>query len=553
MRFGPQLPQLGGTRLFGVVLSVLASMGPVSGAFAQQPLPPQVPPDIPRPPSAGQILQEVTPPQTPPGGQRPDVKLPTAPARPRAIVPEGGPKIVVKEISFKGNTVFSDAQLRALVAPLLAKPVGGSELQLVESRVTEHYQKAGYFLAQAYFEPQDVTTGRLELSVLEGKVGKLRIEKAPDAPVPDRLVEGLLRNVKQGQPLRQSDLERAMLLLADTPGITAQASLEAGVEPGTTDLIIEINKGRRWRASVYADNWGTYYTGYYRLGGTFRWLSPLGLGDELDISPLITSESEVLYGGINYDLPLGNTGWRGSVGGSYMTYVLGQELAALGGAGYASTFNLAAAYPLIRSRAENLFLRLSYDYIKLQDRYDTVDFEVNKHINGIGANLNYEKRDNLRGGGYNSASATVFGGNLDIQTPSALTLDQSPIGLHTQGDFVKLNVILSRLQALWGPITAYFGAFGQLPNKNLDNSQRIALGGPTAVRAYPASEGIVDQGAVATAELRWGATQDLTLSAFYDAGWGDIAKSLPNGIPGDNSVTLRGYGLGLTWFKPGLG
>ena len=81
-----------------------------------------------RPPNAGQILQEVTPPQPPPGTQRPDVKLPAAPARPRAVIPEGGPKLVVKEVGFKGNTVFSDAQLRALIAPLLAKPVGGARV-----------------------------------------------------------------------------------------------------------------------------------------------------------------------------------------------------------------------------------------------------------------------------------------------------------------------------------------------------------------------------------------------------------------------------------------
>jgi hemolysin activation/secretion protein len=365
-------------------------------------------------------------------------------------------------------------------------------------------------------------------------------------------VEGLLRSIKQGVPLRQNDLERAMLLLADTPGITAQASLESGVEPGTTDLIIEINKDRRWRASIYADNWGTYYTGYYRLGGTFRWLSPLGLGDELDISPLITSEEEVLFGALNYELPVGNSEMRGSVSVSRLNYQLGQELEALGGAGYAETLSLGLAYPVIRSRTENLFLRLSYSYVKLQDRYDAVGFEVNKQVDGLAANATYEKRDSILGGGYNSASATLFGGNLDIQSPDALALDQSPFGLDTQGDFVKLNLVLSRLQALRGPITAYFGAFGQVPNKNLDSSQRIALGGPTAVRAYPASEGVVDQGAVATVELRWGATQDLTLSAFYDAGWGDIVKSPPAGFAGDKSVTLRGYGLGLTWFRAGL-
>jgi hemolysin activation/secretion protein len=55
-----------------------------------------------------------------------------------------------------------------------------------------------------------------------------------------------------------------MLLVSDLPGINAQSSLEAGVEPGTTDLLVQITKGRRLRVSFDADNFGTYYTGYYR-------------------------------------------------------------------------------------------------------------------------------------------------------------------------------------------------------------------------------------------------------------------------------------------------
>ena len=504
---------------------------------------------VPPPPTAGRILQQVTP--APPLPKKPESEtiLPARPERPATSLPDSGVRFTLKTVRFKGNSIYSEPQLRSIVAQYLGRSIGMRELQAIADAVVLKYQRDGYFLANAFFEPQDVSGGEVQVSVLEGTLGRVRVERAPDAPVRQGLVNGFTRRLVSGKPLNQRDLERAMLLLSDLPGIVAQASLEAGTTPGTTDLVIDISKGRRLRGSLDADNYGTYSTGDYRIGGALRFMSPLGLGDALDVRPLVSSDGGVLFGRIGYELPVGSRGARLSAGLSSLTYELQQELAALGGKGYATVAELGLSYPMIRSRGENLFLQAGVVGKKLQDRYSQVGFESDKRVALGSLGFQYERRDRVLHGGYNSVGATLYAGNLWLDTDAERDFDQGPNGRDTLGAFTKLGFSLSRLQAIRGPFTAFLGVSGQIAGKNLDNAERIALGGPYAVRAYPASEGIVDQGWIATAELRWSLTSDLTFSVFYDAARGQISKEPPSGL--ENDVSLDGAGIGVSWIRPG--
>jgi len=505
---------------------------------------------VPRAPNAGQLLQEIQPaPKVPP---KPDQKLlpPISPSR-AGKAPEGpSVSFVVRSIRFKGNTVYSAEKLQPLVAHYVGKTVGMADLQAMANATTDYYQRGGYFLAHAFYEPQDVSGGDLQITVLEGKIGRVRVEKAPDAPVPESRITGLLSRIQPGQPLNQYQLERAMLLVSDLPGISAQSALEAGVEPGTTDLVVQITKGQRLRLSFDTDNYGTYYTGYYRLGGTLRWLSPLGLGDAVDLRLMGSNDIGVLFGRLGYEVPVGSSGLRFNIGAGRLSYELQHDLAALGGKGYANTIDAGFTYPLIRSRAENLYLQAGVIDKRLQDRFDEFHQTTDKRVVMGTLGLNYERRDRLLGGGYTSLSGTFYAGHLKIYPSLALTIDQDPQGAHTEGPFNKFGFAASRLQSIWGPFTGFVGVTGQVASKNLDSAERIALGGPNAVRAYPASEGIVAEGAVATAELRYGFLNDYTVSTFYDAGWGRINVD-PFFGSGNNIVQLRGYGLGFTWVRPG--
>ena len=70
------------------------------------------------------------------------------------------------------------------------------------------------------------------------------------------------------------------------------------------------------------------------------------------------------------------------------------------------------------------------------------------------------------------------------------------------------------------------------------------------MRAYATGEVLVDDGWLATMELRYAPRPEATLFAFYDAEHGDLFHQ-PRPFDGDLGRSLRGYGVGINWSKPG--
>jgi hemolysin activation/secretion protein len=107
------------------------------------------------------------------------------------------------------------------------------------------------------------------------------------------------------------------------------------------------------------------------------------------------------------------------------------------------------------------------------------------------------------------------------------------------------------LQSITERISLYAAINGQFASQNLDISEKMALGGPYAVRAYPVGEGYSDEAYVATLEARlllptWESMPgQMHLIGFADIGTGTINKD--PWTDEDNHRTLSGAGVGLTW------
>ena len=110
----------------------------------------------------------------------------------------------------------------------------------------------------------------------------------------------------------------------------------------------------------------------------------------------------------------------------------------------------------------------------------------------------------------------------------------------------------SRLQHVTESVSLYAAINEQIASKNLDISEKMGLGGPYAVRAYPVGEGYGDQGFVVNLEARLllpRFSQDMP-GQMHLIGFVDAGKVFLNKRPfaaGPNHRTLRGAGVGFTW------
>jgi hemolysin activation/secretion protein len=276
--------------------------------------------------------------------------------------------------------------------------------------------------------------------------------------------------------------------------------------------------------------------------------NPAGLGDVATLRAL-TSGPGLTYARAAYQVPLG----RATVGVAYswLSYELGEEFTFAQATGTARIASVFGSYPLIRSRNTRLYAGLALDAKTFQDKRPlNLDMPVeDKKAQVLMASLRGEHRDQLGGGGVTGFSLTWSSGHIDLQTPG-LKLADAPV--QSNGHFNKLSVQASRLQSLTRTVSVYAGVNGQLASKNLDVSEKMALGGMYGVRAYPEGEAYGDEGYMATLEARVQLPTPtrlpgrLQLIGFVDTGSVTINKNpWTNAVP--NSRSLHGAGVGLNW------
>jgi hemolysin activation/secretion protein len=498
-----------------------------------------------QPPPAGAQLQQI-PPVAVPQRPAPDIRI-EQPGAPTDAVAEGA-RIRVNALRVTGATLFEEAELVAAAGFTPGTDLTLPELRNLAAGITRFYNRRGYVLAQAYLPAQDVLQGTVTIAVIEGRYGAIGVRN--ESGVSDDVARRITAGLNSGDPVAIAPLERRLLLLSDLPGVVVHSTLSPGAQVGTSDLTVDLARAPRLYGSLEADNAGNRYTGAYRFGGSINYANATGFGDLLSLRLLASTEG-LAYGRAAWQAPLGEA----TVGVAYthMQYSLGREFEALDATGTADIFSAFASYPLIRSRAANLYALASFDAKYLTDEIGLVSQVSDKQVRAVTVGLQGDSRDAFGGGGWNAGSLFWTTGDLDIEDPLERAADGATA--RSQGGFNKLQYAVSRLQTVSGPLSVYGSLRGQMATDNLDSSEKMELGGAYAVRAYPEGEAYGDEGYVATIEARlmldpWTRTLpgQFQLIGFVDAGEVDFAHD--PWFAGPNHARRSGVGFGLNWFGP---
>jgi hemolysin activation/secretion protein len=453
-------------------------------------------------------------------------------------------------LNVTGATRFTAAELVAVAQFKPGSELALSDLEAMAARITAFYRQHGYFVARAYLPPQDVSRHVVTIAVVEGTYGKVTLRNT--SRLSDGVALARLDGLDGTGPIELAPLESRLLLLSDLPGVTTTSTLVPGATPGTSDLVVDIAPGRRISGSVDADNAGNPYTGEERVGATVNLNNPLGRGDVASLR-LLTSGKGLDYGRLSYQMPFGARA-TGGVAYSRLEYRLGRQFKLLDASGSADIASVFGTWNLIRSRTSNLYAGLAYEDRTFQDRIGLFDAETDRKAHVGIATLYGNRQDAIGGGGTNSFYLALSAGSLDIRTPEALAIDAT--SARTNGSYQKLWFNLARVQRVTDVFSLRASITGQLASKNLDQSEKMVLGGMDGARAYPQGEAFGDQGYLASLEgslllagLSGHVPGQVHLLAFVDGGHITINKNPWNAA--DNSRTLASAGVGLAWDDPG--
>lgn len=485
----------------------------------------------------------------------------------RELKPTGpGMTVRVNRVRFSGATdLVPEAELQALVADALGKELDFPALQQLADRVTDFLKSRGWFLARAYLPRQDVTEGNIEIAILAGRLSDSKpVEFLPGSQGMQRINPEFLATmlddaVPRGGAIHESQVDRAVLLMGDLPGIDARARLKPGDKTDETRLELTISEGPLLSVNPSADNFGNKSTGIDQLNLSASLNDPSGFGDQGTL--MLTKTEGLDLARIGYSL-MGIEGLRVNLSRTNMRYdfeTLTNSGATAQMDGESTTTGLSFSYPWLRSRVSNLYASLSLTEKDMIDRANQKPIS-DKDNETLTLQVSGDHLDTLGGGGVNNWSIGMTSGRVDLSGLSDNYAYDQNFGYRTHGPFRKYNLSYSRLQKLPGAFTLNMALSAQLAKKNLDSSEKFYLGGPNGVRAYPGSEAGGDQAALANLEFRYdwpGGTPlgNLQLQAFFDAGWVHLHKDtldLPiETASGRNHYPLYGGGMGMTLTQSG--
>ncbi len=346
-------------------------------------------------------------------------------------------------------------------------------IETVADTITRYYRERGFILAKAYIPEQKVRDGVVTLTLLLGELGEVSVENRK------RISEKLIVKVLKGdmhKPVTSWNIEEALYLVNDIPGVSAQGFFSPGDQVGDTKLTVNLLEEKWYSGNIRFDNHGSENTSENRVYTDLLIHNPLGVGDELYLAVLNTFDPDnSTYEAIRYSSMLGNPRWRAEVGYSTNDFVsrdIGQGNNLF--KGESDVADVSLAYHFKRSRVKNYSMDLSYTDVATElDSGATTEQNTQKLTAGFNFDLLNQKKRQLYVGRVSLSSAETesdgFSGG--------------------KGSHVIFNYDFTMLSFLNFPFTKnetrlVFKSFGQYAGEGVSNLNQLSLTGPQAVRAF---------------------------------------------------------------------
>ena len=315
----------------------------------------------------------LAPPRPPPGGA---LNLgssagPTAPAGAENFM------VTIGQVNVDGGFPEIELQSRALAESLAGRRVSVAEIYEIAGRLERLYADQGFVLARVIVPPQRlVDGGALKLAVVDGFIERVSLEATPE-PARSALA-ARTRALIGKRRIKLAEIERALLIAGDVPGVKLKSAIARGDQPGGVLLVIEAEQ-QLVTGTLSLDNRLAPSLGAWESNASLAINDALGLGEQAYVS-LGTGFPIDQYGALTSPLGLAGAGFIAPIGSDgftvnpEFTHSRTQALTLPGAPqtiGFYDRFSLRGSYPVIRDRAQTLTFDAAVEYI-YQENYFTL-------------------------------------------------------------------------------------------------------------------------------------------------------------------------------------
>lgn len=428
----------------------------------------------------------------------------------------------------KGITETGVRQEMGRVIAAHDRVIDFATVQDVASRITAIYRGAGFVFTRAYVPQQRSTNGWVEVRLMEGWLSSIDIVdnhryseavlSQPFADLKDKVVYG-------------PELEEAMALLNDYPGLNAFGFYSVGEEPGSTRLNVRVQRERDWTGSLHMDNYGAELTGRERLLAEIEKFNPTGNADHLRVSVLHTVDPEnATYGLLDYEIPIIDKRSQLAMRASTDTFVVSRgggnsQQFELSGKAYSAQMEYTRQVQRSNATNRNWHVGIRRDVSTSQlKNIDTVDLDQKSWETYAGFNL--DNLDRKRGNWYGAGADIVIGeyDSIDVPGQSLEYHFAHGFAAYTQGIALGESTHQAKFNLDW-----------QYTHDLLPAISQYVMTGATRLRGFLPDDFSSDTGVIGTATWvfpKWALTADksaekksdmkpdMTMSLFVEYGYG---------------------------------
>jgi hemolysin activation/secretion protein len=463
--------------------------------------------------------------------QKPDATIGVPEGQPPVKAEAGAVRFLVRQLRFTPSEIFTAAELDAFAREHEGRELALADLQNLAASINAAYRQRGVVTARAVLPPQDVSTGVIEIRLVEGRLGGIRLDG--NASTTSGYITSRIR-LKPGDLVDLPALEQDLLRFNRTNDVQLRAKLAPGSVFATTDLELAATEPQRHQARLFVDNGGSRSSGEWRGGLAYFNRSLLGYRDELALSST-QSGGQHSYA-VNYGVPVNRSGGRLSAG--YFkdySHILHGPYATLDISGESASIVLSLRQPLHIAKAMQVDLL---------------------------AGAKERKTDNWASGAFLNRTDTLDGSiGAEIQHADAQGYWVGSYS-YTRGSAKELERTgywygrgwLRRQQKLTGDWSlAASLSFQNTSNELLPVSEQLIIGGEGTVRGYPVGTYAGETGYTLTAELHHplGAAPlgdgvpPLAASGFFFVDFGHVRPYRPPSsvLRGHEQLTGAGWGV----------
>ncbi|GLU33894.1 ShlB/FhaC/HecB family hemolysin secretion/activation protein [Trinickia caryophylli] len=230
--------------------------------------------------------------------------------------------------------------------------VGRDGLNLIVHRVSALILDRGYTTTRVVIPEQDISTGKLTLSLIPGVIGAIRFA--------DPKTYGTWRNAfptHAGHLLNLRDLEQGLEQMKRVPNQDVDMQIVPGANTGESDVVIAVKRQKPWTFSLSVDDSGLKSTGQLQATAHLGLSNLLGLSDILDVSYSHDVNGHPgLYGtrgqSAFYAIPWGNWTFTATASKYHYHQEIAGAFANFVSSGISKTFEVKAEYLFYRNQVQ---------------------------------------------------------------------------------------------------------------------------------------------------------------------------------------------------------